>query len=42
MVALGRMVEALDVRDKANLLAWRMFIKFANDFFNTGSESDDL
>jgi predicted metalloendopeptidase len=42
MVALGRMVEDLSVRDRANLLVWRMFIKFANDFLNTGSESDDL
>merc|ERR1712233_215907 len=42
MVALGRMLEELSVRDRANLLVWRMFIKFANDFLNTGSESDDL
>merc|ERR1711902_341871 len=40
--ALGRMVENLSVRDRANLLVWRMFIKFANDFWNTGSESDEL
>merc|ERR1711902_68839 len=40
--ALGRMVENLSVRDRANLLVWRMFIKFANDFLNTGSESGDL
>ena len=42
MKALGRMVENLSVRDRANLLVWRMFVKFANDFLNTGSESDDL
>jgi membrane metallo-endopeptidase-like protein 1 len=42
MEALGRMVENLSVRDRANLLVWRMFIKFANDFLNTGSESGDL
>jgi predicted metalloendopeptidase len=42
MKALGRIVEDLSVRDRANLLVWRMFITFANDFLNTGSESDDL
>jgi predicted metalloendopeptidase len=42
MKALGRMVEKLSVRDRANLLVWRMFVKFANDFLNTGSESDGL
>ena len=42
MEALGRMMEDLSVRDMANLLVWRMFIKFANDFLNTGSESGDL
>jgi len=42
MKALGRMVEELSVRDRANLLVWRMFIKFANDFLNTGSASGDL
>jgi len=42
MKALGRMVKDLSVRDSANLLVWRMFIKFANDFLNTGSESGDL
>jgi predicted metalloendopeptidase len=42
MEALGSMVEDLSVRDRANLLVWRMFIKFANDFLNTGSESGDL
>jgi len=42
MEALGRLVENLSVRDRANLLVWRMFIKFANDFLNTGSESGDL
>ena len=42
MEALGKMVEELSVRDRANLLVWRMFIKFANDFLNTGSERGDL
>ena len=42
MKALGRIVEDLSVRDRANLLVWRMFITFANDFLNTGSESGDL
>merc|ERR1712212_617214 len=41
MEALGRMVEELSVRDRANLLVWRMFIKFSNDFLNTGSEDGD-
>jgi len=42
MKAIGRIVEDLSVRDRANLLVWRMFIKFANDFLYTGSDDGDL
>ena len=42
---LGRLVGTSGrwkIRDQANLLIWRMFAKFANDFMNTGSERGDL
>ena len=42
MRELGSMLEGLDGRDTANLLIWRMFIRFANDFMKTGAAHDDL
>ena len=40
--ALGKFAGELSDRDRANLLIWRIFTIFANDFFFTGSESGDL
>ena len=31
----------MNLRDQANLLAWRMLINFANDFMHTGLTNDD-
>ena len=42
MKGLGEMLENLTQRDKANLLIWRMFIRFVNDFMKTGSEEDSI
>merc|ERR1711936_53324 len=42
MKRLGDMLEMLTPRDRANLLIWRMFIRFVNDFMKTGSEENDL
>ena len=42
MKQLGQMLENLPQRDRANLLIWRMFIRFTNDFMKTGTEEDDL
>merc|ERR1719221_793675 len=36
------MLENLTERDRANLLVWRMFIRFVNDFMKTGAANDDL
>ena len=35
-------LEELTPRDTANLLVWRMFIRFVNDFMKTGAANDDL
>ena len=40
MMKLGSMVEKLSVRDRANLLIWRMFITFSNKFFATGEREN--
>ena len=37
---LGRVVEKLSVRDRANLLSWRMFITFSDKFFGTGEREN--
>ena len=42
MKQLGDMLEILTPRDRANLLIWRMFIRFVNDFMKTGSKENDL
>merc|ERR1711936_1207916 len=42
MKRLGDMLEILTPRDRANLLIWRMFIRFVNDFMKTGSEQNEL
>ena len=42
MRKLGEMLENLTPRDTANLLVWRMFIRFVNDFMRTGAANDDL
>ena len=42
MKQLGKMLETLTPRDRANRLIWRMFIRFVNDFMKTGSEENDL
>ena len=42
MQALGEFLGKLSGRDRANILIWRMFARFANDFFHTGSEQGDL
>ena len=42
MQKLGAMLEELTPRDTANLLVWRMFIRFVNDFMKTGAANDDL
>ena len=42
MLRLGEMLENLTERDRANLLVWRMFIRFVNDFMKTGAANDDL
>lgn len=42
MKRLGDMLENLSERDRANLLIWRMFIRFTNDFMKTGMDNDDL
>lgn len=36
------MLEELTPRDTANLLVWRMCIRFVNDFMKTGAANDDL
>ena len=40
MRKLGRVVEKLSVRDRANLLSWRMFITFSDKFFGTGEREN--
>merc|ERR1712130_806008 len=42
MRKLGELLENLTPRDTANLLVWRMFIRFVNDFMKTGAANDDL
>ena len=42
MEKLGAVLENLTPRDTANLLVWRMFIRFVNDFMKTGAANDDL
>jgi len=42
MRKLGEMLEELTPRDTANLMIWRMFIRFVNDFMKTGADNDDL
>ena len=42
MRKLGEMLEELTPRDTANLMVWRMFIRFVNDFMKTGADNDDL
>ena len=42
MRKLGQMLENLTPRDTANLLVWRMFIRFVNDFMKTGASNDEL
>ena len=41
MQKLGVMLE-LTPRDTANLLVWRMCIRFVNDFMKMGAANDDL
>ena len=36
MKKIGNMLKSLTPRDRANLLIWRMFIRFVNDFMKTG------
>merc|ERR1719507_1088412 len=42
MKALGEVLENLTQRDRANLLIWRMFIRFVNDFMKTGTEEKSI
>merc|ERR1719431_1121258 len=37
--AIAEWVERLSARDQANLLIWRMYSKFSNDFMQTGQSS---